>query len=315
MQIHAMCLVKNEADVIEECLREAATWADHIYVWDNGSEDGTWEIVQRLGSELAPVVPWRQLATSHFDDSLRQEIFAEFADQASDGDWWVRLDADEFYVENPQVFLRSLPARYGIVWYASLSYYLSSVAAEQYRQDPALFADEVPTDEKCRYYYNHWSEVRFVRHDVLSPWEPGSGGWPPGLHHRGEACPIRIVAKHFPYRSPQQIERRIDTRAASAVGGGVFGHEAITDWAAVVDPKAIRKHRWKDIAYAAGADELQRGWQSRVIDAASLEFDAHDGRYVLNEDLMPPIPGSRLAGAAAKAEVRARTQLRRLRRR
>ena len=44
MKIHAICLTRNEADVIEPCLLEAAQWADRIYVYDGASTDGTWEI-------------------------------------------------------------------------------------------------------------------------------------------------------------------------------------------------------------------------------------------------------------------------------
>jgi hypothetical protein len=313
MQIHAMCMVKNEGDVIEECLRAASEWADHIYVWDNGSDDGTWETVQRLATELEPVVAWRQLATPNFEDGFRREIFMAFADQAHDDDWWVRLDADEFYVDNPRIFLCKLPRRFGIVWYASLSYYMSSVARAQYRQDPELFADDVPTSEKCRYYFSHWSEVRFVRHSVLAPWPSGSAGWPTDLHARSEASPVRILAKHFPYRSPQQIEQRIATRATSALSGQIFSHEAIPNWSEVIDPKSIRQHRWKDIAHTSCADDLERGWESRVVDAASLEFDAHDDRYVVNEELMPRIPGttaSMVSGRLSRTRESIKGQLR-----
>ncbi len=45
MQIHSICLVKNEADIIEQTLKAGIDWSDFIYVFDNGSSDGTWEKV------------------------------------------------------------------------------------------------------------------------------------------------------------------------------------------------------------------------------------------------------------------------------
>ena len=42
-KIHAICVVKNEVDIIEACLRSAEQWADRIIVYDNKSDDGTWE--------------------------------------------------------------------------------------------------------------------------------------------------------------------------------------------------------------------------------------------------------------------------------
>jgi glycosyltransferase involved in cell wall biosynthesis len=60
MKIHALSVVKNEVDIIEDTLRAAVSWADSIYVLDNGSHDGTWEAVQKLGRELPAVVPYKQ---------------------------------------------------------------------------------------------------------------------------------------------------------------------------------------------------------------------------------------------------------------
>jgi hypothetical protein len=39
MKIHAICVVKNEADIIEHTLRKAATWADRVLVFDAVSTD------------------------------------------------------------------------------------------------------------------------------------------------------------------------------------------------------------------------------------------------------------------------------------
>jgi hypothetical protein len=143
--------------------------------------------------------------------------------------------------------------------------------------------------QKCRYYFNHWSEIRFVRHRDLGTWPAGRTGWPDQLESRVRSYPVRILAKHFPYRSPQQIEARIATRAAATRPGDAFSHEALSNWAAVVDPAAVQKHKWRDLAHVS-EEQLERGWESRIIPAASLEYDSHDDRYVVNEHLMPTLP-------------------------
>lgn len=315
MKIHGLCIVKNEGDVVEECLRAATAWCDHIYVLDNGSDDGTWEIVQRLAGELPQVVPFKQ-DDAPFDDGLRAQVYRAYRDRAQSDDWWCRLDADEFYVTDPRAFLCALPSRYGVVYYASLSYYFSSAAAEQYKRDPSAFADDVPVAERCRYYFAHWSEPRFVRHDAMGDWEGNSGnGWPPGIFERTTAAPVRILAKHYCYRSPQQIERRISTRASAALSGKVFAHEAIQNWSAVVDPKSVTEHKWRDIAYVTQDELLERGWESRVIPAESLQYDAHDGHYVVREDLMPPIPEPPLGGELARVGSRLLDEIKRAPRR
>ena len=299
MRIHGLCLVKNEADILRQGLQAARTWCDAIYVFDNGSTDGTWEQVQELARHDPAIIPWKQEAVP-FRDGLRAEIFHAFANRAQPGDWWARLDPDEFYVDDPRAFLTRVPASVGCVWDASLSYYFSTEEACRYYADPAQFADEVPITEKCRHYFNHWSEVRFVRHEAMEPWE-GIEGWPEQLPPRVRSHSRRILCRHFPYRSPKQIELRIATRAASALSGTVFSHEAVKDWRATVDPTAIQQHQWKNVQYASDHTEMELGWESRVIDATHLVFDAHDGRFVLNEHLMPggrrPLP-QRLASYA-----------------
>ena len=290
MRIHGLCLIKNEADIVRQGFQAARKWCDAIYVRDNGSTDGTWEQVQDMARHDPAIVPWKQDATP-YHNGLRAAIFHAFADRAQAGDWWVRLDADEFYVDDPRTFLARVPKSACCVWYAPLTYYFSTDEVRRYREDPTQFADDVPITEKCRHYFNYWSEVRFVRHEVMQPWK-GTGGWPEGITDRVRSHQRRILCRHFPYRSPAQIEQRLQTRAATAVSGVGFRHEAITNWHATHDPVAIRQHRWtrENVPYSTDATQIEWGWESRVIDASHLVFDAHDGRFVLNEQLMPPIP-------------------------
>lgn len=51
MKIHSICLVKNESDIIAQTLKAAVNWSDFIYVYDNGSTDGTWEKVISLSEK------------------------------------------------------------------------------------------------------------------------------------------------------------------------------------------------------------------------------------------------------------------------
>lgn len=87
MAIHALSLIKNEADIIEYSLGAAVRWCDHIYVFDNGSTDGTWEKVQAMAKEFPAIVAWKQ-DPKPFRDGLRAEIFCNFRRRARLGDWW-----------------------------------------------------------------------------------------------------------------------------------------------------------------------------------------------------------------------------------
>ena len=74
-KIHAICVVKNEVDIIAACLRSAEQWADRIIVYDNKSDDGTWEVVKGLAN--ARIIPWKQDGKV-FQESIRAEVFNNF---------------------------------------------------------------------------------------------------------------------------------------------------------------------------------------------------------------------------------------------
>ena len=50
-KIYSLLLVKNEVDVIAASLKDACRWSDKIIVIDNGSTDGTWQLIQDLAKQ------------------------------------------------------------------------------------------------------------------------------------------------------------------------------------------------------------------------------------------------------------------------
>jgi hypothetical protein len=284
MQIHGLCIVKNEADVIEECLEAACEWCDHVYVLDNGSTDGTWQKVRAMAVRRPAIVPFRQ-DPAPFSDGLRADIFNAFRDRAGPADWWCRLDADEFYVDDPRVFLAKVPPAFDYVVSASFSYYFTDVDARAWEADPLRF-ELMPVQQRLRHYVNHWSEPRFMRAAPGLAWTRADGGWPASLY-TARAWPVRIWVKHFCYRSPAQIEQRLASRRGAIESGVAFGHEALADFAGAV--AGVRQSR---AGFGrAGIEHATSSWRDRVVPAASLCFDALDRRLEVNESLMPPLPG------------------------
>ena len=284
MKIHSICVVKNEADVVAQSLAAAAVWSDHVYVLDNGSTDGTWEEVHAVAERHPEVLPWKQ-DPRPFSFSMRREPFEHFRSAAAGGDWWCRLDADELYIDDPREFLSRVPRWYSSVWSASFQFYFTDRDVARYEEDPSLYADDVPVGEKCRWYLNNWSEKRFFRHTPRLRW---ADGWPQGTYDA--VCPRRIRLKHYQYRSPEQIQRRLDDRRNAPSAN--FSHERTVDWeASIVQRGAPRR--------TPGAIRVPESWRERVVDADSLFYDHHDGNYRLDEDAMPRLPSLRrsLAGS------------------
>ena len=91
MSVTACLIVRNEASVLERCLRSISTLADEFCVLDSGSDDETVEIAQRFGARV-------KIDRSLADCSGRLHDFAAARDAAlamARGRWVLSIDADE----------------------------------------------------------------------------------------------------------------------------------------------------------------------------------------------------------------------------
>lgn len=269
MRIFGLCAAKDEADILEHTLIEASEWCDQIFVYDNASSDGTLGLIRKLSRDYPIVL--HASDDRDFSAWLQSYLYNSYKGEANDGDWWCRLDADELYVENPRIFLAKVPLKFQTVWSAHFQYQFTDRDLEQYKRSPERFSARCHPTERFRYYRNDASELRFFRHTAHLEW-PHGRAWPIGL---GRPYPVRIWVRHFQYRSPEQIMLRMRTRVALArrTGGENFRHE-LRSLAGGVD---------------LASDEI---WRARVAPATELEYDSHDGRLVVREDLMPPIGGT-----------------------
>jgi hypothetical protein len=245
VKIHCICLARNEEDVIAPCLEEASQWADRIYVYDGASDDGTWEKVQAMGNER--IIPWRS-DNERFREGLRALVFEAFRKGAAPGDWWCQLNGDEFYVHDPRRFLAGVPAHEHVVWGLNVQYYLTpeDVAADDFAAD---FRRDRP---RIRYYKAACAEPRFFRYRPRLVWHD-TDAWP---RHLGLIHPQLLHFRHYPYRSPQQIQTRLDVRR---------------------DSRARGFEGWDH------AKELT--WREKIVERESLHFDAMDGQLTIEPEI------------------------------
>jgi hypothetical protein len=188
----------------------------------------------------------------NFGDELRAEVFQAFRHEAKPGAWWCRLDTDEVYAVDPREFLARVPATEHVVWAAHAQFYFTDADLPRFSVD----ATEPPVIDatiRPRYYVTNSSEARFFRHRPRLEWTDGA--WP---RHMGLVHPRRIPLRHFQYRSPQQIQRRLDTRREATAGGYAhFGHS------------------------------LQANWREQVRDAKTLHYDDGQAPLLVEDILMP----------------------------
>lgn len=253
MKILGNCLVKNEADMIGETLAHAVRWCDRIYVFDNGSTDGTWEKVREFARGEPRVVPFKSEAIP-FRNSLRRDVFTTFRTEAQPGDWWCVLDADELYIDDPRTFLAAVPRAHHVVWGAYFQHYFTDEDERRQAANPQAYPPHTPAEQALRYFRCDYSEVRFYRHRPGLAWQEGSAP-----RHLGVVHPRRIRFKHYQYRSPAQIQLRLATRQLAMQQGC----ENFADYSSETD------------------------WRQKIVPAASCRRAATDDDYVIAEDALP----------------------------
>lgn len=218
-------LVKNEVDIVGSVLKDAEKWADKIFILDNGSTDGTWKLINSMKDNV--ITPWKQ-DFGEFRRGMRADVFNHFRSLSTEDDWWCyALDADEFYAENPREFLQNVPKRFQWVFKKSIDYVITKEDVQAYE-----FSGDFEKDKKYIQYFKIpcWCEGRFFRYRKNLKWDNGAGSQYP--QHIGVVAPDKIIVKHYQFRSPEQMQKRLDLRnsLASKKSGQAFSHIKQTDW-------------------------------------------------------------------------------------
>jgi glycosyltransferase involved in cell wall biosynthesis len=104
MNIIGHMIVRNEADIIEETIREAFRWLDVLVVLDGQSTDGTYSLLRDLSSQYDIVGKTLHVVSEPDTDEQFKidcrnrllELTAPF-----NPDWVFSVDADEIYHYDP----------------------------------------------------------------------------------------------------------------------------------------------------------------------------------------------------------------------
>lgn len=95
-----MMVVRNEIDRIKDCLEWHLPYIDQVVICDQESDDGTWEFLQDLATEISiPIEIWQDKKWGYCEPSKQVT-----ADKLST-DWILYVDADERF---PKVFLEKV---------------------------------------------------------------------------------------------------------------------------------------------------------------------------------------------------------------
>ncbi len=201
-KLFAVCFVKNEEDIIADCLKHAARFCDRIYVVDNASTDRTWEIVRHL--DLGPVLP---VCSRDFvyRDYLRVWFMGAKKNELGLNNWWYILDADVFLEGNPLDAIALAEAEGAdAIAVNVVNFHITREEIEETRR-----SGRVQSWRDRKYYELYESgEVDLFKNTAYLNYGI-CARVPFGLTRE---CSRRLPLNHYPYRSRQQIEKRIRAR-------------------------------------------------------------------------------------------------------
>lgn len=245
MSVAAVMLVKDESDILEDTILHTLTQVDRVFVWDNMSTDGTWELLEQLACDEVRVA--RDPVLGYYQaDKMSQ--FAREAAAVGHG-WVVPVDADEMWYANGTTVREFLERQPPEVWIVTATLY-----------------DHIPTDRDPAgppFERIGWRllepaplpKVACRAHPALRIEMGNHGaryGWPvsdtPGL-----------IIRHFPWRGEDRYVRKIRNGEAA--------------YAATDLPDKYGAH-WR--GWGGQPDEAIRGhyrrWFHRIDPASNLDL-------------------------------------------
>ena len=247
MRFHALLPVRDEADIIEQCLRHLLGWADAVYIFDSGSTDQTWEIVSELAAKENRLKLLGKDRVFFSDKSVRAWIFQAARTHMRDGDWFLRVDADEFHHVAPPEFIKTRVGKQEtVVYHQYYDFRFTEAELTAWNDEPEALADRTrPIEERRRFYtISDYTEPRLCRYRASMKW-PSTVSFPFNAGFRAEA---RLPIRHYPHRDPLQMDRRCRVRSLMMQDplNASARHWAIADWREHIAPdRWIALKHWR----------------------------------------------------------------------
>lgn len=200
MATFGIAMVKDEADVVAGTIRHMADEVDHLIVADNGSTDGTREILEEMEASLSLTVV-DDPETAYYQ-SFKMSRLAERAADAG-ATWIVPFDADEIWVAEHRIADLLADTSADIAIARLFNHFATAIDPDE--SDPFLqlgWRQRDPgTLPKVAFRWEPGSTIHQGNHGVTRP----SGG-------RDEQL---LEIRHFPYRSAAQFVRKARNGAAA----------------------------------------------------------------------------------------------------
>jgi hypothetical protein len=194
MTTFGVSMVKDEADVVVGVMRHMADEVDHLLVADNGSTDGTRDLLDVLSREL-PMTVVDDPEPAYYQSQKMTQLAHQAYDEGAV--WIVPFDADELWY-SPHGRVKELLA----------TSKRNVVTADLYNH----FATSLDLEDPDPFRAMIWRQRRpMTLPKVAVKWVPtavihqGNHGV---THPNADRPGIGLMIRHFPYRSMDQFVRK-----------------------------------------------------------------------------------------------------------
>ncbi|MCA9837014.1 MAG: glycosyltransferase family 2 protein [Trueperaceae bacterium] len=205
-----LLMTYNEADIIDEMMAANRHFVDTIFVLD-GSDDGTAERLAKY-PEVELILKDQDVAgTEKVQDFHRQALLEAAHERYGTGHWFTLMHGDEIFYNNPRKMIeRAEKQGAKRVNWAAMQFFM-------HLSDEPLDMS-LPVQERLRWYSPFWVEIRQFKSSANTRYAKKHGqvipegvGWQPY-----SKMPI---FKHYPYRSPEHRQRRIEQMKTRGFSG------------------------------------------------------------------------------------------------
>ena len=213
--LSAMLLVRDEVELIDLYLDNTLPYVDQLVVIDGGSADGTVERILARRSPKVKLLVWPQAEGHYRPEDWREPDRRNLALDLADGDFVLKKDADEFFLEEDYAKMRGLMASGRSILYALPRLHFWGDPDTIRITHPTLDVDWYPDFQP-----NLWPRAAGLRYDPrLLHCIPQRGG---------EAIPAHAISDLHIYHYHWALGKRVkpnDLRSGDLRSGGDGGPE------------------------------------------------------------------------------------------